>query len=234
MCVVTVNTLRNNRRMKTPWNELAKARMKQIGLTQDRLAEALGKTQGAIGHWLNGRRDPSIEDIADIMKQLGLKELVLSSDGMVNYPDSEMANVSNPRPHTEVRRFPLISWVSAGNWCEAVEPYQLQDVDVWPETTANASEKSFWLTVRGDSMTSPTGLSIPEGMQILVDPAVEATSGRLVVAKLDSENEATFKKYIVDAGQKYLKPLNPSYHMIPIDGNCRIIGVVIEAKWQGL
>lgn len=46
MCVVTVNTSRNNRRMKTPWNELAKARMKQIGLTQDKLAEALGKTQG--------------------------------------------------------------------------------------------------------------------------------------------------------------------------------------------
>ncbi|WP_149807292.1 helix-turn-helix domain-containing protein, partial [Salmonella enterica] len=45
--------------MKTPWNELAKARMKQIGLTQDKLAEALGKTQGAIGHWLNGRREPS-------------------------------------------------------------------------------------------------------------------------------------------------------------------------------
>lgn len=168
------------------------------------------------------------------MKQLGLKELVLSSDGMVDYPDSDMGNVTNPRPNTEVRRFPLISWVSAGNWCEAVEPYQLQEIEVWPETTAHASERSFWLTVRGDSMTSPTGLSIPEGMQILVDPAIEATNGRLVVAKLDSENEATFKKYVVDAGQKYLKPLNPSYHMFPIDGNCRIIGVVIEAKWQGL
>lgn len=234
MCIVTVNTTRNNRGMKTPWNELAKARMKQIGITQDKLAEALGKTQGAIGHWLNGRREPSIEDIASIMKQIGLKELVLSSDGMVDYPDSDMGNVTNPRPNTEVRRFPLISWVSAGNWCEAVEPYQLQEIEVWPETTAHASERSFWLTVRGDSMTSPTGLSIPEGMQILVDPAIEATNGRLVVAKLDSENEATFKKYVVDAGQKYLKPLNPSYHMFPIDGNCRIIGVVIEAKWQDL
>jgi len=69
--------------MKTPWNELAKARMKQVGITQDKLAEALGKTQGAIGHWLNGRREPSIEDIAAVMKQLGLKELILSSDGMV-------------------------------------------------------------------------------------------------------------------------------------------------------
>jgi SOS-response transcriptional repressor LexA len=231
---VTINTLRNNLRMKTAWNELAKARMKQIGLTQDKLAETLGKTQGAIGHWLNGRREPSIEDIASIMKAIGLKELVLSSDGMVNYPDEALSNVSNPRPYIEARRFPLISWVSAGNWSEAFEPYQLQDIDKWPETTASASDKSFWLTVRGDSMTSPSGLSIPEGMVILVDPSIEPTNGRLVIAKLDTENEATFKKYVIDAGQKYLKPLNPSYHMIPVNGNCRIIGVVIEAKWQGL
>lgn len=231
---MTINTLRNNLRMKTAWNELAKARMKQIGLTQDKLAETLGKTQGAIGHWLNGRREPSIEDIASIMKAIGLKELVLSSDGMVNYPDEALSNVSNPRPYIEARRFPLISWVSAGNWSEAFEPYQLQDIDKWPETTASASDKSFWLTVRGDSMTSPSGLSIPEGMVILVDPSIEPTNGRLVIAKLDTENEATFKKYVIDAGQKYLKPLNPSYHMIPVNGNCRIIGVVIEAKWQGL
>ncbi len=234
MCVVTVNTTRNNRGMKTPWNELAKARMKQLGITQDKLAESLGKTQGAIGHWLNGRREPSIDDIAAVMKQLGLKELVLTSDGMVDYPDGQMGNVSNPKPNSEVKSFPLISWVSAGNWCEAIEPYRLEEIETWPQTTANASDRSFWLTVRGDSMTSPTGLSIPEGMQILVDPDVEATNGRLVIAKLDTENEATFKKYVIDAGQRYLKPLNPSYHMIPVNGNCRIIGVVIEAKWQGL
>lgn len=234
MCVVTVNTTRNNRVMKTPWNELAKARMKQLGITQDKLAESLGKTQGAIGHWLNGRREPSIDDIASIMKQLGLKELILTSDGMVDYPDGEMGNVSNPRSNAEAKSFPLISWVSAGNWCEAIEPYRIEEIEIWPETTANASDRSFWLTVRGDSMTSPTGLSIPEGMQILVDPNVEATNGRLVIAKLDTENEATFKKYVVDAGQRYLKPLNPNYHMIPVNGNCRIIGVVIEAKWQGL
>ncbi|UJL40823.1 helix-turn-helix transcriptional regulator [Salmonella enterica subsp. enterica serovar Infantis] len=91
--------------MKTPWNELAKARMKQIGLTQINLLK-LSVRLRAIGHWLNGRREPSIEDIAAIMKQLGLKELVLSSDGMVDYPDSNLNNVSSPRPHTEIRRFP--------------------------------------------------------------------------------------------------------------------------------
>lgn len=229
---MTVNTLRNNLAMKKSWRDLAKARMKDISMTQERLAEAMGKTQGAIGHWLNGRRDPSIEEIAAMMKIIGLKELILNSDGTVN--DADSSNVTNPKPHINARKFPLISWVSAGQWCEAVEPYSLNEIDKWPETTSNADDRSFWLEVRGDSMTSPTGLSIPEGMIILVDPSIEPSSGRLVVAKLDTDNEATFKRYVVDAGNKYLKPLNPSYSMIPINGNCRIVGVVIEAKWEGL
>jgi SOS-response transcriptional repressor LexA len=166
------------------------------------------------------------------MKVIGLKELVLNSDGTVN--DSDASNVTNPRPYINAKRFPLISWVSAGQWCEAVESYSLNEIEKWPETTSHADDRSFWLEVRGDSMTSPTGLSIPEGMIILVDPSIEPSSGRLVVAKLETENEATFKRYIVDAGNKYLKPLNPAYSMIPINGNCRIVGTVIEAKWEGL
>ena len=83
-------------------------------------------------------------------------------------------------------------------------------------------------------MTAPAGLSIPEGMVILVDPEVEATNGKLVVAKLESDNEATFKKYVVDAGRKFLKALNPHWPMTEINGNCKIIGVVVDAKIANL
>ncbi|MBF4248855.1 LexA family transcriptional repressor, partial [Vibrio anguillarum] len=38
------------------------------------------------------------------------------------------------------------------------------------------------------------------------------------------------KKLVVDSGQKYLKPLNPNYPLLPINGNCKIIGVVVDAK----
>ncbi|MDS1324573.1 S24 family peptidase, partial [Klebsiella pneumoniae] len=107
-------------------------------------------------------------------------------------------------------------------------------IDRWYDTTVECSEDSFWLDVRGDSMTSPAGLSIPEGMAILVDPQVEAINGKLVVAKLDGDNEATFKKLVIDAGQRFLKPLNPQYPIIPINGNCRIIGVVVDAKITNL
>lgn len=79
-------------------------------------------------------------------------------------------------------------------------------------------------------MTAPMGLSIPEGTYVLFDTGKEATNGKLVVAKLTDYNEATFKKFVIDSGQKYLKGLNPSWPMVPINGNCRIIGVAVETK----
>ncbi|MNP87406.1 hypothetical protein D3C76_1882780 [compost metagenome] len=50
---------------------------------------------------------------------------------------------------------------------------------------------------------------------------------------LDS-GEHTFKQYIEDAGLKYLRPLNPAYRTMEINGNCRFIGRVIDTKMTGL
>ncbi|OIV46862.1 hypothetical protein BK025_08475 [Sodalis sp. TME1] len=47
----------------------------------------LGKTPGAVGHWLNGRREPSLTDIASIFQILGLSNVVLHGDGSVSLPD---------------------------------------------------------------------------------------------------------------------------------------------------
>lgn len=54
----------------------------------------------------------------------------------------------------------------------------------------------------------------------------------LVVAKLENENEATFKQYMIDAGRSYLKALNPHHPPTIINGNCKIIGVVVDIKWE--
>jgi len=172
--------------------------------------------------------------IADDMVEIIEKAFSLPRGWMDGVAESGHGNVSFAGPHNETKGFPLISWVSAGQWLEAVEPYKIEEIEEWPETTQNAGPNSFWLTVKGDSMTSPVGFTVPEGMIILVDPSKEAKNGKLVVAKLVNDNEATFKMYIEDAGRKFLKPLNPHYPMTEINGNCAIIGTVIDAKWQKL
>lgn len=175
----------------------------------------------------NGRKR-----IADDMVEIIEKAFSLPRGWMDGIADSGHGNVVYSGSHREAKGFPLISWVSAGQWLEAVEPYKLEEIEEWPETTVNAACNSFWLTVRGDSMTSPVGFTVPDGMMILVDPTKEAKSGKLVVAKLVNDNEATFKMYIEDAGRRFLKPLNPQYPITEINGNCQIIGTVVDVKWQ--
>lgn len=215
--------------MKTKWNDLARSRMKEAGITQERLAEMLGKTQGAIGHWLTGRREPSIEDIAAIMKILGMNEIRLSSDGTVADPSSG-TNVTSIEPYYPGRKYPVLSKVQAGAWAEACEPYTVKDIDLWLESDAHTQGDAFWLEVEGESMTAPAGLSIPDGTFVLFDTGREPMNGNLVIAKLTDDNEATFKKLIIDGNQKFLKALNPQWPMMPINGNCKILGVAIETK----
>jgi len=216
--------------MNMKWYDLAKSRMKDLGINQEKLAEHLGITKGAVSHWLNARREPGIEDIAKILRYLGMKEFLVNEDGTISPAHGSMPNVSFKEHYTPGRKYPVISKVQAGAWAEATEPYALKDVDLWLESDSHTQGASFWLEVEGDSMTSPMGLSIPEGTFVLFDTGREAANGNLVIAKLVDDNEATFKKLIIDGAQKYLKGLNPQWPLIPIDGNCRIIGVAIETK----
>lgn len=144
--------------------------------------------------------------------------------------DLGISNVTTiPQPQ-KLHTYPVISWVKAGEWCEAVNPYDPGCEQAFESTDYEAKGAAFWLEVEGDSMTAPTGISIPKGMMILIDPEEEATNGSLVVAQLDDNHAATFKKLVIDGGQRYLKPLNPAYPVIPINGNCRIVGVAVEMK----
>lgn len=206
-------------------HERIRQKRRELGLTQQALADKAGVNRVTVTGWEKGDYQPNGVNLQQLAEALETDARWLT-DGIV----STEANVRFSKLNNPRGEYPLISWVSAGNWCEALEPYHRKSIDKWYETTVHCSEDSFWLEVKGDSMTAPSGLSIPEGMVILVDPEVEPSSGKLVVAKIDTDNEATFKQYIVDAGNHYLKPLNPQYRMTAINGNCRIIGVVVDAK----
>ncbi|EEW1534802.1 LexA family transcriptional regulator [Escherichia coli] len=207
--------------MRMNRTETIAARIKRLredkGLSQKALAELCGwASQSRIGNYESGTRSVSVDDAEVIAKALGVApaELLFGDKYQGQYKPGE--------------KFPLISWVSAGAWSEAVEPYNPQAVDEWYESDCHVVGDAFWLRVQGDSMTAPTGLSVPEGMLVLFDTGKEAVNGSLVVAKLTDANEATFKKLIIDGGNKYLKGLNPAYPLIPIDGNCKIIGVAVQ------
>lgn len=201
------------------------------GNTKASFAELLGISASQFSQLLG---EKSVRNVGDKMARkievsLGLANGWLDS---LHSPAAIDANVANPVPYTRGVRYPVLSKVQAGAWAEACEPYTLKEIDLWLESDAHTQGDAFWLEVEGDSMTAPMGLSIPEGTFVLFDTGREAVNGNLVIAKLVDDNEATFKKLVIDGSQKYLKGLNPQWPMTPINGNCKIIGVAIETKMK--
>jgi len=199
-----------------------KKRRLELGLTQVELADIAGTTQQGIVSVESGRtkRPRYLHELAK----------ALQCDPEYLLTGKEAGNVSFAGSYIPGQRYPVLSKVQAGCWNEAVEAYTLKDIDLWLESDAHIQGEAFWLEVDGDSMTAPVGLSIPEGTFVLFDTGRDPANGNLVIAKLTDSNEATFKKLIIDGGQRYLKGLNPAWPLVSINGNCRIIGVAVETK----
>lgn len=196
-----------------------------LGLSQQQLADKAGVSQVTIQHLESGRNSSS-KKLLEIAKALGVTAEWLASGTESHGRASNVAPAHNPEM---TYRYPVISWVAAGAWAEAFEPFPPGFSDRYEMSEYEAKGPAFWLEVKGDSMTSPVGQSIVEGTLILVDTEADAQHGKLVIAKLADSNEATFKKLVEDGGRRFLKPLNPAYPTEMCAGDCRIVGVVVRA-----
>lgn len=210
---------------------LYESKKKTMGITQQHIADMLEISQGGVGHYLNGRNPLNVQ-IASVFSNLLQVPISEFSPSLAR--EAEMitnalaGNVSSPKPYKPSPKYPVISLVQAGAWNDACEAYSLDQIDEWYESEVHVQGSAFWLKVEGDSMTAPMGTSIPDGSLVLVDTGRDAINGSLVIAKLTDSNEATFKKLIIDGSARFLKGLNPAWPMTPINGNCKIIGVVVQ------
>jgi SOS-response transcriptional repressor LexA len=214
--------------LKMNIGDRVKTKRDSLGLTQTQLAERVGTSQQAIEQ-LEGGKTKRPRYLPELSSVLGVstKWLLEGGEEEINGDNFKFAGTYTPG-----KRYPVLSSVQAGCWAEAIEAYSLGEITEWLESDAHIQGEAFWLKVEGDSMTAPTGQSVPEGNYVLFDTGKDAINGSLVIAKLTDSNEATFKKLIIDAGQKYLKGLNPAWPMIPVNGNCKVIGVAVEAKMR--
>lgn len=198
------------------------------GKKKGEIAALCGVANSAVTQWISGEsKSIRPENLYALAKATGFRaEWLAIGEGEEVEPDS---NVGAARQPVESFRYPVISWVAAGAWAEAVEPFPTGFSDRYELSDYDSKGTAFWLEVKGDSMTSPVGTSITEGTLILVDTEADVQSGKLVVAKLADSDQATFKKLVDDGGRRFLKPLNPAYPTEMLAEDCRIVGVVVRA-----
>jgi len=211
-----------------------RARREAVGLTQEKLARQCGVSRAAVAQWEAGVTRPGLDNLMRAAKALGVWLSWLTA-GDQSLPDgpSPFAPPSGPSlPYR--RRLPVIDYVRAGLWDAVADPYApgggMDDI----ATDLDLSPKAFALVVRGESMDP----EFRDGDKIIIDPDVAPQPGDFVVAKLDREDEATFKKYRPRGFDKdgapiiELLPINPDWPTLMLDADHpgRIVGTLIEHR----
>ncbi|KIR18984.1 putative HTH-type transcriptional regulator [Pseudomonas fluorescens] len=216
----------------------AGVRARGRGVDIQRHLKGLGveKTTQAISKWLNAEAVPEADSMAALCSWLkirrewleygvGEKELTGSSN-VRQFTSADASNVDEI--NQRFGKVPLISWVQAGAWSEAISNLESYEADSWLSCPVPISHYGYALKVLGDSMTNPgPGRSYPAGCIIFVDPEAETKTGDRVIARVSRTNEATFKILVEDAGRQFLRPINPQYPVIDITEETHICGKVV-------
>lgn len=197
------------------------------GVTQEKVAGAVGKSVPTVQRWEAGVRTPGIDDVQNIADFLGLHPADLLR------PPLEVINLG---AGVEVR-----GAVQAGVWRESTEwPDDMRyRVPMPPEDPRYPGIELFGLEVRGNSMDKvfPPGTIL--GCLHLIRYPVKVDSGRYVIAERVSETgeiEATVKQFeIDDSGNAWLWPRSndPRYQApIPINDGVavRITALVVRSS----
>lgn len=117
--------------------------------------------------------------------------------------------------------------VSAG-FPSPADDYIEQKLDLSEHLIQHPSA-TFFVRARGQSMV---GAGIHDGDLLIVDRALEASDGKVVIAIINGE--LTVKRLRKRNGKTFLCPENPIYHPIEIhaDMEARVWGVVIHSIHQ--
>jgi SOS-response transcriptional repressor LexA len=152
-----------------------------------------------------------------------LDKIALALDVSVSDLFSDDSNVTDLATRGKV---PLISWVQAGEWCDAHDSRLPGDADEWLPCPVRHTDSTFALRVVGESMDGPGGYR--EGEVIFVDPGLEAMTGKDVIARTPN-GKVTFKRLKEDDQGRYLVALNPTWpdRIIRVPEGTVICGVVI-------
>lgn len=204
------------------------------GLNKVELARATGMSKQAIGQIENGTtKEPTPSNLFKIAKATHVNpEWIITGYGHMNqvkeHQESYDLQLLSPNitegPESK-GQVPLISWVQAGDWCEAIDLFEVGDAERWLPCPVNHSDKTFILRVQGSSMEP----EYRDGDLIFVDPSVQAEHNSDVIVRLENANTATFKRLQIVGDKSYLSPINRDWPepVIPINEHAQICGVVI-------
>lgn len=198
-------------------NRLAQVR-DHAGMTQQQVAAAIGVTTTGYQNWEYGNTPIKATALRELAKLFGC-----TTDYLLNISDIKVAVPS------AARMLPVFGSISAGTPREALT--QSDVMHETPERLYLEHERSFWLTVSGNSMNR----LFPDGSLVLIDPDEEVRNGDVAVVFVNGD-DATLKRVYFEENAIRLHPesYDPEYRDRVIDSSdpdapeVRIIGKAVS------
>lgn len=204
-----------------------RAARSRAGMKQGQLAEALGVSVQAVSGWERDVYKPEVGNVIKIASALGI-----SADDLMSEDAGE--TLGYQQGLTAVYRAPLIDRIAAGQWRAIIADGERPRADRSFELSKRPVGDAFALQVESGSMLP----EFREGDVIVIDTGIEPRPGDFVVAKLDRDDKATFKRYrprgVDDEGQPIIElaPLNDDFPTLIMNARNpgTIVGVMIEHR----
>lgn len=194
------------------------------GLTQERLGELMGVSQGTIGHWLNGRRKP--RTIAEFEKLAGLLNVDVSYllHGTGETPDTTDGtgivehNVSFDEVpfinHSDIQK-----WVSGDT--KSVTPTKTVAIP------SPSPDRSYCFELQDSSM-EPRHMV---GDIVCLNPDGEKTPGKTIGVDFDGTGIITLGRYMIKGSSKYIEISNQETMTLP-DNDSWFVGTLVACIFK--
>lgn len=208
-----------------------RARRDAVGLTQEKLANACGVSRAAVAQWEAGVTRPSLDNLVKAAEALDVW-LSWLTVGDQSLPATPNPFATSQAPAAARPGIPVIDLARAAEW-NSDSTSLAADIERIASDPMH-SARAFALLIRDESMAP----DFRDGDKVIVDPEVTPQPGDFVVAKIDRDAEATFKKFrprgedASGAATIELAPLNPDWPTVVISAETpgRIIGTMVEHR----
>ncbi|UDN34542.1 MULTISPECIES: LexA family transcriptional regulator [Proteus] len=207
-------------------NRISLARM-AANLTQSQLADAVGVVRRQIAAYEAGDSKPRDKVLTNLAAALGTSREWLAK-GIGDEPD-----ISGIRKSVTTYEMPVMEYFDY----DITDLLKDNSISGVSNTTIlappKASADSIAIKMKGDSMESMSGVSLPDGVIVVFDPSLNPQNGDIAFIFNDKSGVQLCRQIIKDQDKWYLRPFNAKYPTEPYDSeHMHVMGIAIHLEYD--
>lgn len=195
--------------------------LSKAGISEAELGRVIGIPRATINRIASGRTpDPRASTLGAIAEYFNVTvDQLLGKQPLFSHAESSALTGT-------YISIPIIEWDNSSNWEHMIHNVKPDNHFDWILTDPNIEVGKFALRMKGDSMWP----QFQENTILIVDPTREQKNRDFVIAYIKKSDEVLFRQLVIEGKYKFIKAVNDIFPTIELQGNDKIIGIVIQTR----